>query len=164
MKTASRCTAYSSFLLRISAFLQKNALSCSSLVCLLAGFMGGRSPERSWVKQSHPNGPQRGAKAWEINTEGQFRLEGGTHSPPQMWCASSRQGGTTHLWRGATGTSFLHPPLHFIAFSCNIHKTCPGATWQGSQPLLEAPHAAFSKLQRKSVMSSGRFSQLPTPP
>lgn len=158
------CTAYSSFLPRISALLHKNPLMQQPGVPATWVHRGGHSPERSRVKQSHPNGPQRGAKAWETNTEGQFRLERGMHPPPQRWCAGTGRDGTTHLRRGVTGTSFLHPPLDFIAFSCNTDTTHPGTTWQGSQPLLRAPQAAFPKLQRKSVMSSGRFSWLPTAP
>lgn len=56
---------------------------------------------------------------------------------------------------------FLHPPLDFIAFSCNTDPTHPSAAPQVNRPLLEAP---LPVLQRKSVMSSGRFSQLPAPP
>lgn len=59
---------------------------------------------------------------------------------------------------------FLHPPEGFIAFSCNTEPIHPGAAPQGNQPLLEAPRAPFLMLQRKSMMSSGRFSQLPVTP
>lgn len=52
---------------------------------------------------------------------------------------------------------FLHPPLDLIAFSCDPSSTHPGTALQGNQPLLEAPHVPFPALQRKPVMSSGRF-------
>lgn len=96
--------------------------------------MGGCSPERPWVKQSHPNGPQRGAKAWEINTEGQFRLERGMHSTPQMWCAGSRQGGTMHLRRGATGTSFLHPLWILLPFPVTPTQPVPVPHGRAASP------------------------------
>lgn len=143
VKTATRCTALSSFLPRISALLQKTP-HAAAWSCI---HRGGHSPERSKVRQSHPNGAQRAAKAWETNTEGQFRLEGGMHSPPRRWCVQDPGEMAPRTCR----EGLQEPPSSIPLWILLPFPVTP--TLQG-----------FPKLQRKSVMSSGRFSRLPAPP
>lgn len=70
---------------------------------------------------------------------------------------------------GATpGPLALHPHWDFTASPSDAHQTHPGATTgpaaivAARRPLLRA--VLFPGLQRKSAMSSERFSQLPATP